>query len=283
MTKRLHAPFLSRAALAAVVAACGGEEGRENTALAAESTGVTIAPAEPPAVGDTPSRVDSSATPAWGRNGGAPARVPPDSARTVASAQLDVPRLLRRTSEAYAGMRTLQSPFTMVTENPLLRSRVSSRGTLYQRRPDRILLRFDEPKGDIILGDGQYFWIYYPSTDPDQAIRARAAEGAAGGVDLWAQFVGDPVTRFEHTFHGLETVNGRESAAVTLVPRTDPGYQQLKVWIDTADRLVRRFEITEHNGVIRRIELQDLTVNPALADDVFRFVPPPGVRVVERG
>jgi outer membrane lipoprotein carrier protein len=275
----------------AAVAACGGGDETGETRTAAESSAAPSAPVTP---ADTqPQSVDTSKAGAAvdttgeagsrGQTAGDTAARDTVPGQATQPAQVDVPRLLRRTSDAYAGMRTLQARFTMSTENPLIRSRVSSRGRLYQRRPDRILLRFEDPEGDLILGDGQYFWIYYPSTDPGQVIRARAAEGAAGGVDLWAQFVGDPVARFEHSFRGTETRGGREVALVTLVPRQDPGYKQLDVAIDTRDFLVRHFEITEHNGTVRRIDLEDLTVNPTLADDLFRFVPPAGVRVVERG
>jgi outer membrane lipoprotein carrier protein len=190
--------------------------------------------------------------------------------------------LLSRTSAAYSGIRSMQAEFAMVTTNPLLHSTVRSRGTLFQHRPDRILLRFTEPKGDIILGDGRYFWVYYPSVDAQQVTRTSAAN-ASGVVDLQAQFVGDPLKRFEHTFNGRETVQGRETAIFTLVPREDPGYRVLKVWIDTKDYLVRRFEVTDNSGIVRRLDLTDLDTNPAMPDDLFRFTPPPGAKIVERG
>jgi outer membrane lipoprotein carrier protein len=170
----------------------------------------------------------------------------------------------------------------MTMNNPLLRTSTTSRGTLSQRQPDRILLKFTDPEGDIIVGDGTHFWIYYPSTDAKQAIRAPAAQAESGGVDLQAQFVGDPVSRFAYTPHGQESVGGRAAHVLTLRPKADAGYTSLKVWIDARDSLVRRFEITEENGTIRRFDLSNLRVNPTLSDALFRFTPPAGVRVVER-
>jgi outer membrane lipoprotein-sorting protein len=67
-----------------------------------------------------------------------------------------------------------------------------------------------------------------------------------------------------------------------MVPRTPAGYTSLKVWLDTSDSLARRFEITEENGTVRRFELTNLRTNVAIADDVFRFTPPAGARVIER-
>jgi outer membrane lipoprotein carrier protein len=191
--------------------------------------------------------------------------------------------ILRRAAAAYERVRSLKAGFTMVTENPLLRSTTTSRGVIYQRSPDRIKLDFTEPAGDVIVGDGTYFWIYYPSVDDKQVLRTRAAQGSSGGVDLRAQFVGDPVQTFRYTLHGAENVDGREANVLTLLPNEDLGYQQLKVWIDARDALARRFEIVEHNGVTRRFRLESLEINPALDDGIFRFTPPPGARIIDRG
>ena len=68
-----------------------------------------------------------------------------------------------------------------------------------------------------------------------------------------------------------------------LVPRTRAEYRSLKVWFDTRDSLARRFEITEHNGSVRRFDLSGLRTNTAVPADVFRFTPPAGVRIVRVG
>jgi outer membrane lipoprotein carrier protein len=186
---------------------------------------------------------------------------------------------LRRAAARYAEVRSMRAAFAMETQNPLLRETVRSRGDLFQRRPDRILLRFAEPAGDIIVSDGRAIWIWYPSVDSTQVLRGPAATGA-GGMDLLAQFVGDPTLRFASTLRGSESVDGRPAVVIALDPRGEEPYRQLVVWIDRRDHLVRRFEITELSGVVRRVELHDLVIDPALPDSLFRFSPPPGARIV---
>jgi outer membrane lipoprotein carrier protein len=213
-----------------------------------------------------------------------PATVPPaaqpPAAQPPAAQGVEV---LRRASAAYEGVQTMRAGFTMRYENPLLRQTTTSRGTLFQRRPDRLLLRFSDPAGDVIVSDGRHFWIYYPSVDAQQVTRMSAAAAEQGGVDLQAQFIGDPVARFEHTAHGTEDVGGRTAHVFTLVPReAGAGYTRLRVWLDARDFLARRFEITETTGAIRRFDLADLRTNVAMGDDIFSFTPPPGVRVVDR-
>jgi outer membrane lipoprotein-sorting protein len=81
----------------------------------------------------------------------------------------------------------------------------------------------------------------------------------------------------------MESVAGRPAHMLTLVPRQRAEYRSLRVWIDERDALARRFEITEHNGTVRRFDLSNLQVNPSIPDTVFQFTPPEGVRVISAG
>jgi outer membrane lipoprotein-sorting protein len=70
---------------------------------------------------------------------------------------------------------------------------------------------------------------------------------------------------------------------LTLTPRDkNAGYRTLKVWVDAQDYLVRRFLITEQTGALVEFQLTNLVVNPTLPDEIFKFTPPAGARVVER-
>lgn len=194
----------------------------------------------------------------------------------------EIATVLRRAAKVYAGAESLQADFSQRSMNPILRTTVASEGTLYQRRPDRFLMRFSDPAGDLIISDGSYFWVYYPSVDRQQVLRMPAGRGA-GGVDLQAQFVGDPLERFAVTSEGREEIAGRSAHVLLLEPREALGYRALKVWIDAADYLVRQFEVTEENGMVRHFELSNLKLNPRLGDDLFHFTVPEGARVVDRG
>ena len=55
-----------------------------------------------------------------------------------------------------------------------------------------------------------------------------------------------------------------------------------KVWIDSADALIRQFESTDPNGITRRVRLIKLVPNASVKDKSFAFKVPEGVRVVER-
>ncbi|MEX2285343.1 MAG: outer membrane lipoprotein carrier protein LolA [Gemmatimonadota bacterium] len=201
-------------------------------------------------------------------------------APTVGEQETDAATVLKGAATAYSSVRAMRADFSQWQENPLLGKRTTSRGTVYQRQPDRFLMKFSQPDGDVIVSDGEYFWLYYPSVDAKQVLRSRAAD--VGGLDLQAQFIGDPTKRYNYTDQGAEEVAGRPARVITLVPKEAAGYKSLKVWIDQRDHLVRRFELTMENGVRQHFDLNNLQINPTLSNDLFRFTPPPGARIIDR-
>ena len=282
--------FLCTAAIA-----CGGSDNSANTVrvVPPESLGrapVATVPADTSASVATPADAPARPAPsAPGKTNPSTPRAtppvqqppaPPAAGQPNAGQTNDPAAILKRASDAYSNLRSLRAQFSQALENPLLGRTVQSRGTIAQRRPDRFLMRFTDPDGDLIVSDGQYFWVYYPSVDKKQVLRSQAA--AAGGLDLQSQFIGDPARRFTYTYHGTESVGGRPADVLTLVPKEDLGYKALKVWLDKRDGLARKFDLTEVNGVTRHIELSNLEVNPSLGDALFRFTPPADARIVER-
>jgi outer membrane lipoprotein carrier protein len=275
----------------AVTLACGGEADRPavpadddyQTPVAVEDTVATDPGAVVgPEVGDSPAAPSpGSAPPPTGSATPAPGSQPPASPPPAPAGEqaASTDAILRATARAYEGVRSIQADFQQELRNPLLGQTTRSRGTLYQRQPDRFLMQFSDPEGDVIVSDGQYFWLYYPSVDARQVIRAPRGPQ---GMDMHSQFIGDPVSRFQATSHGRESVGGREAHVLTLVPREPLGYRSLKVWVDTRDHLVRRFELTEETGNVRRFELSNVQANPSLPDRLFQFTPPPGAQVIQR-
>ena len=195
-----------------------------------------------------------------------------------ASATLD------RAVRAYKNVKTVRASFTQTITNPLLGQTVSSAGELVQRRPNHVSVRFTDPAGDRIVADGAWVWFYLPSSVPGQVIRQRIASGGAGTPDLTAQFLDTPSSRFTVTDLGRERVNGRAARVLSLVPKAgvEAAFTKAVVWIDSADALIRRFELTEPSEIVRRVTITKLTLNPTIPASSFRFTPPSGTKVVDQ-
>lgn len=190
---------------------------------------------------------------------------------------------LDRASATYQTIRTLSAEFTQVVENPLLGAPDTTRGKLYQMRPSRFAMRFTHPRGDRIVADGRHLWLYTPSTTPGQVIRTAIPSAGTTGPSLIAQFVERPRERYRARYLRADSVAGRMTDVIALVPKaTDLPYSEAVVWIDRDDGLVRRIEIEESSGQRRTLVLDKLAVNRGVPGREFTFSPPAGLRVVDQ-
>ena len=270
------------------LAACGGREssaappaGAAEREPAEQAAAPAPARAQQPADGTAPAP-GAPAPAAQAEPGAAPAAAPAAPAAPAGAQSQDrAAQILTQAETAARNVRSLEADFTQTLTVPLLNQTQRSAGKLYQRKPDRFLMRFSDPEGDVIVADGRHFWLYYPSTDRTQVLRTSIAEGGEA-VDLQSQFLSNPNQRFVATVAGQESVGGRPAHVLTLVPRGASPYKILKIWVDTEDHLVRRFELTEENDSVRRVELRNLRTNHTLANSLFTFTPPEGVQVFDQ-
>jgi outer membrane lipoprotein carrier protein len=187
-----------------------------------------------------------------------------------------------RAVAAYAKMKTARATFEQTLTNPLTGSTVVARGEYQQQAPNRLSVRFTDPAGDRIVSDGKVVWAYLPSSNPGQVMKLPLGEGGAGSVDLAGQFLTSPRSKYTITDAGRDTVSGRSTHALHLVPKQEMQFTKATVWVDDRDGTLRQFEVTDANGLTRRVRITSLDVNAAVDRDAFTFTPPKGVKVFDQ-
>src|SRR6266508_1820431 len=140
--------------------------------------------------------------------------------------------ILDRASASYDSVRTLAADFVQVVENPMLGDPDTTRGKLFQRRPNYFAMRCSEPKNDRIVADGRRLWLYTPSTTPGQVIRTAIPGSGTTGHNLIGQFVEHPRERYSARYVRADSVDGVPVDVIALTPRaTDLAYTEATVWI----------------------------------------------------
>lgn len=202
-------------------------------------------------------------------------------APTLAAQSVD--QTIDRAVAAWQAAKTVRASFEQTLTNPLTGSKVTARGEFQQQGRNRIGIRFTDPAGDRIVADGRVLWIYIPSTTPGQVIRSSLAQGA-NSVDLTGQFLTSPKTKYNISGAGTATVGDRPAHGLLLVPKREgsQAFTRATVWVDDRDGLVRQFEVTDQNGLTRRVRLTSIKVNVPVDAAAFRFTPPKGARVVQQ-
>ena len=195
----------------------------------------------------------------------------------------DAKSIVGRSSRVYRSLASLRADFVQVIDNPMIDS-AESRGTLVQAGPDKLAMRFTDPEGEAVIIDGRSVWVYTPSTTPGQVIRMPVPSGGPiYGYNMLAWLLDRPAERYRASYLRADVLGGRSMDVVELVPAVpDLPFERAVVWLDRADGLPRRLEITERSGAIRTLTLSKVRVNQSVPDRTFQFEVPPGVRVVDQ-
>lgn len=193
-----------------------------------------------------------------------------------------VDSVIIRAVAAWKNVKTLRATFEQTIMNPITGSAMHSRGSLQQRKPNRLSITFTDPAGDRIVADGAHVWVFLPSATPGQVIRMTNAQAGASNTDLIGQFLDTPRSKYDITDAGAEQLNGRATRALVLTAKQGQSlpFIRAKVWVDAKDSLIRQFESTDRSGVSRKVRLLTLSPNAAVDAAAFRFSVPKGVRVV---
>lgn len=192
--------------------------------------------------------------------------------------------LLQEAGSRYLTIKGFCATFEQELAVPLLGKTTHAEGTLCQERPNLFSMRFSNPAGDLLVADGQSFWVYYPSADPKQVLQF-SMEIRPGGVDFNRDFLENPGEKYDLKYLGDEAVHGTATDVISARPK-DPsvaGFQEATIWLDTERSLILKARVTMENGSVRTVTLSNIQLDPPPDPNRFRFTPPPGAQVIRRG
>jgi outer membrane lipoprotein carrier protein len=203
-------------------------------------------------------------------------------APSIARAQ-NASAVVDRAISAWSKVRSLRGTFEQTIRNPLVGNAMKSRGEFRQQQPNKLAVRFTDPAGDAIVSDGKFMWIYLQQAAPGQVLKRPASDAMALPIDA-GQFLASPKAKYDIAPKGPDKVGDRPAQVLTLTPKkgTDAPFTTATVWVDDADGMIRQFEVTEESGLVRRIRMLTVELNPTLTASDFTFVVPKGVKVIER-
>ena len=197
----------------------------------------------------------------------------------VVTQQSPADRAIDVAVKSYANIRTAKASFEQTITNPLLGSTLRSKGDFEQSRPNRFAFRFTDPKGDVIICDGQYVWAYLPTSAPGRVNRMPCGSGS---LDLIGEFFTNPTQRYTIGDGGAATVGERKAHIVLLTPKSkDAAFTRAKVWIEPTSGSLLQFEAVEPNGLTRLVRITTFNANAAVKESAFKFTVPKGVQVVD--
>ncbi len=185
-----------------------------------------------------------------------------------------------RADRALASLRTLEAEFVQRVVNPVLEKTEIGHGTLYYRAPGTYRIEYTYPRGDVVVDDGTWVWIYLPSSQPDQVIR-QPADGSGSANPL--TYLRDLRSMYAVELAGSEAISGEPSDHLSMEPRVEEApFTHVDAWVGRQSGLLRQVRTTAPDGVEKSYTFTSLRPGAAVPESRFHFSPPAGVEVYDQ-
>jgi len=197
----------------------------------------------------------------------------------AANLAVDVHAMAQAVDNRYNHLRSLRAEFTE-TYRGAGTERTES-GSLWLKKPGKMRWEYRSPKEKLFLSDGKDAWFYLPG---DRQVRRTSMRKLDDLRSPLGFLLGK--TRLEKELDGL-------SAAPDVVPMT-PGNTVLRgvpkgmadrinevVLEITPDYRIARIQFEEADESVTEYRFSEQRENGEIADQSFRFTPPPGVEIVD--
>lgn len=195
------------------------------------------------------------------------------------AAATTAPEVAAKVDQRYNHLETLQADFTETYSSTGISK--SESGVLWLKRPGKMLWDYREPQSKMFVTDGKSAWFYVPG---ERQARKAAVKKLDDLRSPLRYLLGK--TKLEKELSGL-------SVAGDVSPTT-PGNILLRgVPKGMEDRIssvlmevtpkgeIARIVVNEVDGASTEYRFDNQRENQPIADERFRFVPPPGVELIE--
>jgi outer membrane lipoprotein carrier protein len=186
-----------------------------------------------------------------------------------------VHELAQRVDHRYDQLQSLKAGFSE-SYSGLGMTKTES-GTLYLRKPGRMMWRYSSPQGKIFLLDGKYAWFYTQGDAQVQRIPASELDDLRSPL----RFL------LGHTQLEKELTNLKLAAApngcftFAGVPKGQEKRVTRVALTVTSDGTINGIEVDEADGAITQFTFTNEQPNAEIPAETFHSTPPAGVPVVD--
>ncbi len=194
------------------------------------------------------------------------ATAPSAAAQEVQPARLDAAErtLLAEVERYLNGISSLRANFVQVAPDGAV-----SEGIFLLRRPGRLRVEYAPPVPVLIVGDGVL--LHYHDKE-------------LGQINEWPVFdtplgvlAGDEL-RFDEGLTVTAFTDRGDHVEIGLILQGDPGAGRLSLILEQNPLVLRRWRVTDAQGLVTTVSLFDLETNIALAAKLFVFDDPREIR-----
>ncbi|MDY7002309.1 MAG: outer membrane lipoprotein carrier protein LolA [Thermodesulfobacteriota bacterium] len=179
--------------------------------------------------------------------------------------------------EQYEALQGFQADFVQSLKNAASGESETRTGRIFFKQPRLIRWETTTPERELLLAGKDVVWDYFQE---EKTVYKYPASKVLGSKTMLRFLSGK--ARLERDF--FVTNQGTEDGLtkLNLVPREpEPSLVQADVWLDPETYLLKKIMFIDFYGNENRLVLENLVLNPKLPKDLFEFVPPQDVEIMD--
>lgn len=196
-------------------------------------------------------------------------------------------RLVAASVQSFYDQTTdLTASFHQTYVNKLYKRTDRSKGRVVFKKPGKMRWDYEKPEARMFLSNRQVLWLYEP--EEKQAFKQDLKSSQLPAALAFLMGKGKITDEFEVEFakppkDGRSKTPGRPGdIRLSLSPKQpQSAYKSIIFVVDPKEYLVRESVLVDAQGNTNHFVFDDLQVNVKMADSLFRWSPPSGVRVVD--
>lgn len=187
--------------------------------------------------------------------------------------------IVDRLQKNYDATADFVADFYQETEVKTLNRTLKSTGKLSFKRPGKMLWRYQEPKGQFVLADGNYLYFYQP--EQNQVIKSPLKNAFRGDIPLsFLLGLGNLKKEFNATLVATEDAQ----YVLRLEPKGEAGgYSEILLGVGKTSPDILWVSVRDAANNLTTLRFSAMRKGVGLTDDLFKVEIPHGADVVELG
>lgn len=188
-----------------------------------------------------------------------------------------VEQVMDNLQKAYDATADFVTDFQQETEVKTLNRSLKAKGRLSFKRPGKMLWRYEEPKGQIVLADGKYFYFLQP--EQNQVIKSPLKNAFRSDIPLsFLLGIGNLKKDFNAKLKDLE----EKHYVLQMEPKGDwGGYSEILLGVSRESFDILWARVRDAAGNVTTIRFTGMRKGIGLKDSLFQLKIPDGADVVE--
>jgi outer membrane lipoprotein carrier protein len=188
-------------------------------------------------------------------------------------------QIVDQLQKSYDSMADFTADFRQETEYKTLNKTLKAYGKISYKRPGKMLWKFDEPKNQWVLADGQSLYFYQPENK--QVLKTPLKNAFRSDVPLtFLLGIGNLKRDFKVTSKGTEG----NLYVLQLGPKDgSKGIDEVTLGVDKQNYQINWARIKDPGGNLTTVHFSNIKRGVGVNDSIFRLQVPQGADVVDVG